>query len=120
MDRLLSITSSPPVSVIVLPDGRSKLIRSPGAASAIAWRKVPGPLSSVFVTVSVFAAGGAAAEDFAATLSPPPAARGPPASPLTFVATAKAGANTQATNALHAARRAKRRARPDDFRETGV
>src|SRR5215218_4153415 len=47
--RLLSIASWPEVSAM-LPDRLLRSITSPGLASAIAWRRLPGPLSLVFVT----------------------------------------------------------------------
>ena len=51
--KSLSMTSWPDMSPIV--PLTLKLIVSPGAESAIAWRRLPGPLSFRFVTVIVAA-----------------------------------------------------------------
>src|SRR5260370_37808640 len=56
--RLLLISSSSVVRVIVLPAGSAKLIASKGAASLIACLSEPAPLSFVLVTVSVAPGGG--------------------------------------------------------------
>src|SRR5260221_561134 len=53
MFTLLETRSSPVVSRIVAGAGSKKLIVSPSAALASAARSVPGPLSSVLVTVIV-------------------------------------------------------------------
>jgi hypothetical protein len=52
--RFLAITSSL-LKVMVLGLGKAKVIVSPGAASAMACRKEPGPLSLVLVTLIVAA-----------------------------------------------------------------
>lgn len=53
MVKPLLISNSPLVRMMMLADGREKVIVSPEAASLMAWRKEPGPLSLVLVTVRI-------------------------------------------------------------------